>query len=94
MFQEIFNKHSKNENHGVYKLEKTPALCLISVINCSKNPSKKIFIKKINWFFFDEYKYLLKQMTENLKKKFSVEDLQKLPTVIILFKLAWACLVK
>lgn len=48
MFQEIFNKRPKNENHGVYKLEKTPALCLISVINCSKNPSKKIFIKKIN----------------------------------------------
>lgn len=43
-FQQTF----KNENHGVYKLEKTPALCLISVINCSKNPSKKIFIKKIN----------------------------------------------
>lgn len=38
----------KNENHGLHKLEKTPALCLISVINCSKNPSKKIFIKKIN----------------------------------------------
>lgn len=76
MFQEIFNKHSKNENHGVYKLEKTPALCLISVINCSKNPSKKLFIKKINWFFWQI----------NLQKSFLVEDLQKLPTAIILVK--------
>lgn len=76
MFQEIFNKRPKNENHGVYKLEKTPALCLISVINCSKNPSKKIFIKKNQLIFFYEYKYLLKQMTENLKKKsFPVKDL-------------------
>lgn len=55
MFQEIFNKHSKNENHGVhvYKLEKTPALCLISVINCSKTPSKKSLLKK-STDFFDE----------------------------------------
>lgn len=55
---------------------KTPALCLISVINCSKNPSKKIFIKKINWFFW----------RINLQKSFLVEDLQKLPTAIILVK--------
>lgn len=56
MFQEIFNKRPKNENHGVYKLEKTPALCLISVINCSKNPSKKKSLLKKSTDFFDEYK--------------------------------------
>lgn len=41
----------KNENHGLHKLEKTPALCLISVINCSKNPSKKSLLKKSTDFF-------------------------------------------
>lgn len=51
MFQGIFNKRPKNENHGVYELEKTPALCLISVINCSKTPSKKSLLKKSTDFF-------------------------------------------
>lgn len=41
----------KNENHGLHKLEKTPALCLISVINCSKTPSKKSLLKKSTDFF-------------------------------------------
>lgn len=91
MFQEIFNKRPKNENHGVYKLEKTPALCLISVINCSKNPSKKSLLKKSTDFFFDEYKYLLKQMTENLKN-FPCRGSSK--TSNCKLKLAWAYLVK
>lgn len=42
--QEMFNKYQKNKSHGVHQLEKTPAFCLISIINCFKNPSKKIFI--------------------------------------------------
>lgn len=55
----------KNESHGVHKLEKTPALCLISIINCSKNLSKNSLFKKLTDFFHVN-KNLLKQITQIL----------------------------
>lgn len=67
MLQEMFNKYQKNKSHGVHKLEKTPAFCLISIINCLKKIQvKKSLFKKLTDSFHQ--KNLLRQITQKSEK--------------------------